>query len=93
MDCCMNQRRQDMRRYAYNNGRCQNRGACGNHTSQEGAVSQARMQNDMRGFQIGMAYVPWQKWENICGCCEALQRGTIFSGLDFPFMVGRCARR
>ena len=41
---------------------------------------------------IAMAYVPWQKWENIYEPCKGLEHGTIFRDLDKPFMWrgGRC---
>lgn len=37
----------------------------------------------------GMAFVPWQKWEDIYCMEKALERGTIFEQLDKPFMGGR----
>lgn len=35
-----------------------------------------------------MAYVPWQKWEDIMNMEEALCHGTIFAQLDKPY-IGR----
>ena len=35
---------------------------------------------------IGMAYVPWQKWQEIYEPCRALESGTIFKELDKPFL-------
>ena len=35
---------------------------------------------------IAMAYVPWQKWQDICELREAVERGTIFKELDKPFL-------
>lgn len=35
---------------------------------------------------IGMAYVPFQKWENPYDDNIALSRGTIFPSLDKPFI-------
>ena len=34
---------------------------------------------------LAMAYVPWQKWENIYCPDKGFSRGTIFSDLDKPF--------
>lgn len=33
----------------------------------------------------GMAFVPWQKWQDIFEICEALDHGTIFKELDKPW--------
>ena len=41
---------------------------------------------------IAMAYVPWQKWQNIYEPCKALECGTILQELDKPFL-GRGGRR
>ncbi len=43
--------------------------------------------NDCRNTQtLAMAYVPYQPWENIYDSDIALSRGTIFQGLDKPFL-------
>lgn len=45
---------------------------------------------------VGMAYVPFQKWEKIYNDEVALERGTIFQDLDLPFIgegVGGHANR
>lgn len=34
---------------------------------------------------LAMAYVPWQKWQNIYEPAKALTVGTIFQELDQPF--------
>lgn len=68
-------------------------GACGNVSPKEAAYELERTRNDMPGFQLAMAYVPWQCWGDQYCCDEALQRGTIFPALDFPFLIGRCAVR
>ena len=36
-------------------------------------------------FALAMAYVPWQKWQNIYEPCRALKNGTIFEELNKPF--------
>ena len=35
---------------------------------------------------LAMAYVPWQRWEQPYDGAVALERGTIFPGLDKPFL-------
>lgn len=35
---------------------------------------------------IGMAYVPWQRWNKVYQKDVALDRGTIFPELDLPFL-------
>lgn len=39
---------------------------------------------------IAMAYVPLQKWRNVYDPDVALERGTLFSELDLPF-IGEAA--
>lgn len=41
-------------------------------------------------FVIGMAYVPWQTWNNVYDPHKGLCRGTIFQELDKPFEGGCC---
>ena len=36
----------------------------------------------------GMAFVPWQEWEDIYCIEEGIERGTIFAQLDKPW-IGR----
>ena len=43
------------------------------------------------GMPLAMAYVPWQKWQNIYDAEKGFCRGTIFQELDLPFFgVGGC---
>ena len=35
---------------------------------------------------IGMAYVPWQKWQNIYDAEKGFCNGTIFQDLNLPFL-------
>ena len=37
-------------------------------------------------FPLGMAYVPIQRWKELYDPELALQRGTMFRQLDFPFI-------
>ncbi|MCI8402701.1 MAG: spore coat associated protein CotJA [Lachnospiraceae bacterium] len=47
----------------------------------------------MEGFEIAMAYVPWQRWRRTYDPHRALMSGTIFPELDKPFCAaGRCNR-
>ena len=36
-------------------------------------------------FPVGMCYVPFQQWETPYAENTALERGTMFPGLDKPF--------
>lgn len=46
------------------------------------------MENGM--FPLGMSYVPIQEWSQPSPLEEGFNRGTMFSVLDLPFMMGRC---
>ncbi|MBQ8961655.1 MAG: spore coat associated protein CotJA [Ruminococcus sp.] len=37
---------------------------------------------------LGMAYVPMQQWGDTCSPEEALENGSLFPELIFPFMRG-----
>lgn len=39
---------------------------------------------------IGMAYVPYQQWEEIYNAENGFCKGTVFPSLDYPFMGGDC---
>lgn len=41
-------------------------------------------------FPVGMGYIPWQAWGQTYPLDRALQVGTIFPDLDYPFLYGRC---
>lgn len=43
-------------------------------------------------FQVGMAYVPWQRWGETYDPHHALQAGTIFPVLDKPWCGMRGGR-
>ncbi len=43
---------------------------------------------DFENWPLAMAYVPMQPWEKTYGPEEALQAGTVFPGLDLPFLGG-----
>lgn len=40
---------------------------------------------------IGMAYVPYQQWDEIYDANEGFCRGTMFPLLDYPFKGGDCS--
>lgn len=40
---------------------------------------------------LAMAYVPWQKFENVLDAGCGLEQGTIFEDLIFPFMGAQAA--
>ena len=39
---------------------------------------------------LAMAYVPWQKWEDIYSPEEGFARGTIFAQLDKSYIGRKC---
>ena len=41
-------------------------------------------------FPVGMAYVPWQQWQQVYAIDVALNVGTIFPDLNKPFIMGGC---
>ena len=43
-------------------------------------------------LSLAMAYVPWQKWQNIYKPENALCAGTIFQELDLAFLGRRCRK-
>ncbi|MFT4107590.1 MAG: spore coat associated protein CotJA [Lacrimispora sp.] len=43
-------------------------------------------------FPVGMAYVPWQQWQQVYSVETAINRGTIFPDLDKPFTMEGCRR-
>ena len=49
-----------------------------------------RSNDFLRDMPVGMAYVPWQTWNEIYDLNKGFHAGTIFPCLDKPFM-GRCA--
>ncbi|WP_460645423.1 spore coat associated protein CotJA [Lacrimispora brassicae] len=37
-----------------------------------------------------MAYVPWQRWQQVYSVDVAISVGTIFPDLNKPFIMGGC---
>lgn len=57
------------------------------------SVSDTMSKDLLSQMPLAMAYVPWQKWCGIYETCKGFQRGTIFAGLDKPFLGrGGCNR-
>jgi len=53
-------------------------------------VDSAR-KSEFEDIPLAMAYVPWQKWQNIYDAEKGFCNGTIFQDLDLPFYgVGGC---
>lgn len=50
----------------------------------------APMGECMDQYPVAMAYVPWQRWQQVYPVEQAFCRGTIFPDLDKPFVMGRC---
>ena len=51
------------------------------------------MHTSLDNLPLAMAYVPCQKWQNLCEPCQGFQRGTIFEELIKPFCgKGGCNR-
>ena len=46
----------------------------------------------LASMPLAMAYVPWQKWQNIYKPENALCAGTIFQELDLDFLGRRCRK-
>ena len=47
----------------------------------------------LRDLPIAMAYVPWQRWQNIYDAEKGFCNGTIFQELNLPFEgMGGCQR-
>lgn len=44
----------------------------------------------LAGLPLAMAYVPWQRFENIYCLKDAFMKGTMFQDLDFDFYGRRC---
>ena len=47
----------------------------------------------LEDMPLAMAYVPWQKWQNIFDAEKGFCHGTIFQELNIPFEgVGGCQK-
>lgn len=63
------------------------------YSSEPAVVITYKRNNSMPAFPketpVGMAYVPYQQWQNIYEPDVALERATIFKDLDKPFLGER----
>lgn len=49
------------------------------------------VKDGLEGMPLAMAYVPWQRWQNIYDAEKGFCNGTIFQELNLPFFgVGGC---
>lgn len=64
-----------------------------NHSLTEECSMVNSFEKNLSHFPLGMTYTPMQNFTQLYSPNEGLQAGTIFKELDFPFMVGNCARR
>ncbi len=55
--------------------------ACGNVSGETKALE---------NMPIGMAYVPWQEYNNLYSLSQGLNNGTMFRSLDYDFKGRRC---
>ena len=74
-----------------NNMRCSRRSAQPAQNAQTGCQSRVSGCPDTHDhfpadMPIAMAYVPWQKWQDLYEPCSGLECGTIFKELDKPFL-------
>ncbi len=46
---------------------------------------------ELDGFPVAMAYVPWQNWKTVYEMDTGFCKGTIFPALDLPFCAYRGA--
>ena len=90
MDCVYRNQRPDFRTGVSNAG-CGNQttacgsqttGWCGQMTNPQGS----RYLSGMTGYPLAMAYVPWQRLDEMYTPETALERGTLYPELDKPFM-------
>lgn len=63
---------------------------CNRYMPQQHCMPPSKMDSFPDNFPVGMAYVPWQTWNQVYDFDKALQRGTLFPELDKPF-IGRRA--
>lgn len=63
---------------------------CNRYMPQQRCMPSSKKEGFPDNFPVGMAYVPWQTWNQVYDFDKALQRGTLFPELDKPF-IGRRA--
>ena len=82
-----------MNRNIYNSGMKGSYGQRG--YSGSGRVAPAASQNvrgrqpqDLQSLPLSMAYVPYQRFENVYSPSDALWAGTLFGDLNLPYCTG-----
>lgn len=87
--CCENcgdNRNSVERRQEQRNSTC----SCQNESE---SVCKVLCKDSLSQMPLAMAYIPWQKWNDIYETCKGFQRGTIFAELDKTFLGrGGCNR-
>ena len=100
-ECCGDNRgdnrgnnRSDNRRDNYGGCRSQNMTSCRNRMEMPEGPScgceNGCYVEKLTGFKLAMVYSPEQMWENIYDCTEALENGTLFADLNFPWYASCC---
>lgn len=59
------------------------------------AEEYSRRVNEFDNKPLGMAYVPWQRWNGAYNANQGIEAGTIFPDLELPFYGerGACGMR
>ena len=59
---------------------------------QENNNNENKCVNELDSLPLAMAYVPMQQWETPYDAMTGLDRGTLFPGLDKPFLGKEAVR-
>lgn len=81
-----------MKNYNYSNCNMQNRNfsdRCRTDRAESASCHDNGMFLKGQEFPVGMAYVPWSKFQDIYEPERGLNAGTIFADLDKPFLGRR----
>ncbi len=55
------------------------------YTNNRQPIERVIKKDTLSDMPIAMAYVPWQKWQNIYDAEKGFYNGTIFQDLNLPF--------
>lgn len=70
-----------------------NNGMTYNNYRQMPVRTTAPQRNTLEDMPLAMAYVPWQKWQNLYDAEKGFCNGTIFQELNLPFQgIGGCQK-
>lgn len=65
--------------------------AYNNYRQTSACAVEKTVKDRLEGMPLAMAYVPWQRWQNIYDAEKGFCNGTIFQELNLPFCgVGGC---